>query len=250
MKTPQDLRNGQLDDPTIRVVLGWKESDHKPKWDEISHLGSNPKHYWSQWDRLKLVNGVLYREWYEKQGGPPTLQLVLPEIWRAEVLTLLHDNICAGHMGIHRTLARVRARFYWVGFKEDVVNKCNTCHACQARNMPTKPSRAPLKPYIVGVPMERIQMDLIGPLRETRLGHKYVLTITCCFTKWTESYPLKNITAKTVASTFVKEFICRYGLVKEIHSDQGRQFESELFKEMCNLLGIEKNSNYCILSCK
>ena len=30
------------------------------------------------------------------------------------------------------------------------------------------------------------------------------------------------------------------GLVKEIHSDQGRQFESSLFKEMCGLLGIDK----------
>lgn len=240
MKTPQDLRNGQLNDPTIRVVLGWKESDHKPKWDEISHLGSEPKHYWSQWDRLKLINGVLYREWYETQGGPSTLQFVLPEVWRAEIMTLLHDNICSGHMGIHRTIARVRARFYWVGFKEDIVTKCNTCHACQARNMPTKPTKAPLKPYTVGVPMERVQMDIIGPLPETRLGNKYVLTITCCFTKWTESYPLKNITAEAVASTFVKEFICRYGLVKEIHSDQGRQFESQLFKEMCDLLGIDK----------
>ena len=240
MKTPQDLRDGQLNDSIIRIVLGWKESDSKPKWDDISHMCLTVKHYWSQWDRLKIIKGVLYREWYKTQGGPPTHQLVLPEIWRTEVLTLLHDNICAGHMGIHCTLARLRARFYWVGFKDDVVNKCNTCHACQARNMPTKPIKAPLKPYIVGVPMERIQMDIIGPLPETSLGNKYVLSVTCCFTKWTEIYPLKNITAKTVASTFVKEFICRYGLVREIHSDQGRQFESELFKEMCSLLGIEK----------
>ena len=69
MKTPQDPRNGQLHDPTIYLVLEWKESDHKPTWDEISHLGSDPKRYWSQWDRLKMINGVLYREWYESQGG-------------------------------------------------------------------------------------------------------------------------------------------------------------------------------------
>ena len=83
-------------------------------------------------------------------------------------------------------------------------------------------------------------MDLIGPLPETRQGHKYVLTVVCCFTKWIESYRLKAISAKAVASTFVKEFICLYGLVKEIHTDQGRQIESELFQETCVLLGIEK----------
>ena len=240
MKTPQDLRDGQLNDSIIRIVLGLKESDSKLKWDDISHMCLTVKHYWSQWDRLKIIKGVLYREWYKTQGGPPTHQLVLPEIWCTEVLALLHDNICAGHMGIHRTLARLRARFYWVGFKDDVVNKCNSCHACQARNMPEKPIKAPLKPYIVGVPMERIQMDIIRPVPETSLGNNNVLLVTCCFTKWTERYPLNNITAKTVASTFVKEFICRYGLVREIHSHQGRQLDSELFKEMCSLLGIEK----------
>ena len=105
MKTPQDLRNGQLNDPTIHLVLEWKGSDHKPTLDEISHLGSDPKHYWSQWDRLKMINGVLYRVWKESQGGSPTLQLVLPEVWHAEVMTLLHYNICAGNMGIHHFLA-------------------------------------------------------------------------------------------------------------------------------------------------
>ena len=126
MKTPQDLRNGQLNDPIIRVVLGWKENDQKPNWDEISPLGSDCKYYWSQWDRLKLIDGVLYREWYETKGGPPKPQLILPEIWRKGILTLLHQNLCCGHLGIHRTIARVRARFYWVGFKQDVTNKRNT----------------------------------------------------------------------------------------------------------------------------
>ena len=88
--------------------------------------------------------------------------------------------------------------------------------------------------------MERVQIDRIDPLPETRLGNKFVLTITCCFTKCTESYPLKKITEKVVASTFVREFICRYGLIKEIHSDQGRLFENSLFKEMCDLLGLDK----------
>ena len=239
-KTPQELRNAQLSDPSIGLVYEWKEkSTSKPSWDEISHLGPSSKHYWTQWDRLIISNGVLYREWHEVSGNT-RLQLVLPEIWRNEVTNLLHDNVCAGHLGINRTIARVRARFYWVGYKQDILNKCNTCHVCQARKMPAKPIKAPLKPCVVGIPMERIQIDLITPLPETYSGNKHILTVTCCFTKWTECYPLKNITAKTVASTLVDQFICRFGVPKIIHSDQGVQFESLLFQEMCELLGIEK----------
>ena len=99
-KTPRDLRNGQLNDPGIKLVLEWKEkSNVKPTWDEISHLGPRSKHYWTQWDRLRMHNDVLYREWHDANGNT-NLQLVLPEIWRDKVVNLLHDNVCAGHLGI------------------------------------------------------------------------------------------------------------------------------------------------------
>ena len=53
-------------------------------------------------------------------------------------------------------------------------------------------------------------------------------------------FPLRAIIAKAVASTLVNQFISRFGIPREIHSDQGSQFESELFREMCILLGIDK----------
>lgn len=46
--------------------------------------------------------------------------------------------------------------------------------------------------------------------------------------------------SRTVAKIIVEEVIVRFGVPCFIHSDQGRQFESNLFKEMCVLLGIEK----------
>ncbi|CAG2249596.1 unnamed protein product [Mytilus edulis] len=55
-----------------------------------------------------------------------------------------------------------------------------------------------------------------------------------------ESFPMENMEASTVANIIVTEIICRFGVPTLIHSDQGRQFESELFSEMCNLLQISK----------
>jgi transposase InsO family protein len=48
------------------------------------------------------------------------------------------------------------------------------------------------------------------------------------------------MTAKTVTNILVRAWIKRYGCPREIHSDQGRQYESSLFQEVCKLLVIQK----------
>ena len=60
------------------------------------------------------------------------------------------------------------------------------------------------------------------------------------FTKWVEAYPMKDQQGETVAKIVVGEFIAKFGCPLEIHTDQGRNFEGVLFKEMCALLEINK----------
>lgn len=91
-------------------------------------------------------------------------------------------------------------------------------------------------------PMERIAINILGELPQTAKGNEYILVISDYFTKWTEALPLPNKEACTVAKILVDEVLCRFGIPQTIHSDQGRQFESNLFREMCKLLGIEKKT--------
>lgn len=55
-----------------------------------------------------------------------------------------------------------------------------------------------------------------------------------------EVHALPDARAETVAAKFVGEFVCRYGVPSELHSDQGSNFESEVSQEMCHILGISK----------
>ena len=91
-----------------------------------------------------------------------------------------------------------------------------------------------------GYPLERIAVDILGEIPETKEGNNYILVIADSYTKLTESYPMPNMEASAVADIMVKECISRYGIPTKIHSDQGRQFTSKLFKEMCWLLQITK----------
>ena len=51
---------------------------------------------------------------------------------------------------------------------------------------------------------------------------------------------MEDMEAATVAKILVQEFICCYGTLEEIHTDQGHNFKATLIKEICSLLGIQK----------
>jgi len=53
-----------------------------------------------------------------------------------------------------------------------------------------------------------------------------------------ERFPMTNMKAKTVARILVNEIVSRFGVPEKVHSDQGRQFEGNVFKGMCELLQI------------
>ncbi|VDI47101.1 Hypothetical predicted protein [Mytilus galloprovincialis] len=73
-KTPDEFKQAQLDDPIISQILTWKKSPEKPKWPEISHLSQHHKTYWSQWERLTVVEGILYRKWENTTTNDINLQ--------------------------------------------------------------------------------------------------------------------------------------------------------------------------------
>ena len=81
---------------------------------------------------------------------------------------------------------------------------------------------------------------MLGPLPVTSSGKKYILVLVDQFTKWVEFYPMADQGAETTARKLVEEFISRWGCPLELHSDQGRNFQSELFSEVCKLLEITR----------
>ena len=152
----------------------------------------------------------------------------------------LHNGPAGGHLGVNKTLEKIRARFYFLNLPQVVEKWCRQCELCSSRKSPSKRPRAPMQLSMASSPMERIAMDILGPLPATSRGKKYILVVGDYFSKWKEAYPMPNMEATTIATFLVNEFICRFGVPEYLHTDQGRNFEASLMKEMCRLLGIKK----------
>ena len=81
----------------------------------------------------------------------------------------------------------------------------------------------------------------MGPFPKTVNENEYIMVVGDYFTKWTKAYALKDHTAQTAAEVLIEHFICRFGVPMQIHSDQGREFESNLISEICKLLRVDKS---------
>jgi hypothetical protein len=90
--------------------------------------------------------------------------------------------------------------------------------------------------YNVGAPFERIVIDVAGPFPRSDQGNQYLLFAMDYFTKWPEVYVIPNQEASTVAEALVRNFFCRFGIPLELHSDQGRNFESHLLQKVLQRL--------------
>ena len=239
--TREYLHEQQAADPSLKVILQCKgASAVRPKWEDVSPYDRTVKALWAQWDQLEIRDQVLCRRWEEGSGTRIQYQIVLPSNLQETALRAHHNHTTASHRGVNKTLGALRARYYWPGLTSQVKRWIKICHECGAKKNWGRKRRSPLKQYVVGAPMERLAMDILGPLPQTPRGNKFVLVVTDYFTKWTESYPIPNQEAVTVAEKLVGEFVCRFGVPRELHSDQGTNFESKVMAEVCKLLDIEK----------
>ena len=84
-------------------------------------------------------------------------------------------------------------------------------------------------------------MDVCGPYPTNRSGNKYVLVVTEYLTKWVECWALRDQKAETIARSF-EQYVARHGVPEAVLTDQGRNFESNLFRHLCAKYGIEKRS--------
>ena len=82
--------------------------------------------------------------------------------------------------------------------------------------------------------------DYLGPLPVTDRGNRYILVFTDHFSKNVEVIPVSDMTAELCDEKLLNEVISRWGCPYSFHSDQGRTYESSVFRELCRMLEVRK----------
>ena len=129
-----------------------------------------------------------------------------------------------GHVGQNKTRDKITARYFWPKITEQVAQYISACPACQkAKFIGLQKTNAEL--HSIHMPNKiwtQISIDLMGTLKQTEEGYRYILTVIDYFTKYMELILLRRKMGQEVGENLFK-LICRYGYPEIIISDQGKQ---------------------------
>jgi len=184
-------------EPDVTHMIGWQEAflDRPLRSDSTMKSASlTLLRLWSQWKRLRLINGVLYRVYHPENCNTPYLQFIVPRSLQCKMLDAVHADVSGGHLGIERTLDKLRKRCYWPFMLTAVTDYCKTCDICESRKTPAPTARAPLiQDDCPSFPLEKVAIDIMGPLPTTARGNRYIVVVCDYFTKWPEAFAVPNI---------------------------------------------------------
>ena len=223
----KELVGAQRKDPELLRVIQYLEDGTLPTEDKFAREIVLCK------SQYVVIDKVLYHVEKDK-----TLRLIPPQINRKKLFCDVHEGVYGGHLRDAKIHGELAKHYWWPGMRADIVSWCRECITCATRQ-PGKKLKSPLVPIPVAGPFDRVGVDILQ-LPKSRLGNQYAVVFVDYLTKWPEVYPASDQSTLTVAELFVREFIPRHGVPRELLSDRGTSFLSKIMMEVYELLGTHK----------
>lgn len=123
------------------------------------------------------------------------------------------------------------------GYIHQYIKGCDTCRCAKPSNENTQAPIGKFRdPTATG---QMLSIDLVGPWPVSKYGYKYIFVVIDCFSKYVWTKPLRRMTTQSVTDFLVESVFPNNGCPRIILSDNGTQFTSSIFSNMCNRMGIK-----------
>ncbi|XKL60483.1 hypothetical protein PGB90_007540 [Kerria lacca] len=194
---------------------------------------------------------------FTKAAQRPNLEMVLRNLFspmkiawlkfkrtpenRLLFLLKTHNDKLCNHPGYDRMYQMLYKEqgYYWLGMKNDIREIIKQCDTCQRTKINRHPIKLPMVITDTAIkPLDKISLDIIGPLPKTKNNEIYILSLQDDLTKFIQLYPLKNKNSISI-STPLSLFISTFGILKCIRTDKGSEFSSAFIEEIYTNFGIQ-----------
>jgi len=180
------------------------------------------------------VSNVLLAQ--SKSGASYKTMIVIPRSITTEVIAHMHNK---AHFRLSKTTKAVANEFYWHSLRADVEAFLKDCVPCAERDSAPKvvSPKGQLRAFR---PNQLVSSDVMGPLPLTAAGNSLVVTFTCIFTRFTVAVAIADQTAATISRAFVEHWVAYFGPPEHLLTDNGSNYKSTLFAEVCALLLVHR----------
>ncbi|KAG0420508.1 Transposon Tf2-6 polyprotein [Dictyocoela roeselum] len=207
------------------------EEYFKFNWEDIKRHQKQDK------DLLKLVEEKKLSKRDNELITDDRMRIVLPQRFKQEFIVNIHNQLL--HPGIKKTYLTLKNFFTCKDFKKTIAKMINGCEICMRNKNNIKTYGYSEGSITCQNMFEFISSDIYGPIKSCHFisnetsEYFYLITYTDIYSRFTEIYKLKDISAKSILITF-KKWCRKYGIPKRFLSDQGRQYISMEFKKYLN----------------
>ncbi|KAF9800555.1 hypothetical protein IEO21_10329 [Rhodonia placenta] len=228
---PPEAWVAAIDIDTRDTILSFKDDPIMKEGLTVARTGrtSRTGSDWSIDDNLLLYQDRVY--------VPPDESL------RKHLVSHYHNLPSAGHPGVQKTLLGLRRDYWWPSMAQFVARYVNGCGICQQMKVNTHPARppiTPIQPRANAKPFSTFSCDYITDLPPSNGFDSILVVVDHDLTKGVIFIPCnKTIDALGTADAMYREVFKWFGLPDKIISDQGPQFVSKVFQELCKMTGVQ-----------
>ena len=210
----QRVREESLRDPQLSALLAILKTEWPKARQELSW---ELRGYWDSRQLLTHIDGLILRG----------VQMIIPRSMRAEMCKRAHE----GHLGIAKTLSRVREVIWWPVMSNEIRQKMENCEICahhrhQQRKEPLQPTVLPSRPW------EKLASDLF-----VWQGVHYIVAVDY-YSRFPEVRRLSGLSASSVIQALKSIFAC-HGIPCELVSDNGPQYSCAEFRRFASEYGFK-----------
>jgi transposase InsO family protein len=173
----------------------------------------------------------------QKEHGDGCPKVVVPQLLVPALFAFFHVSPVGGHLGIRKTLYKIRQSFIWKGMDSDIATRVRACKVCGLSKPAQNHHYGMLSSDVASRPLEKLFIDFVGKFPRSKSGNTFALVCVDAFTKFVWIFPIRE--ASTASAIRVLNLIfATFGVPDILVSDNAAQFTSRNFRHMCFARGI------------
>lgn len=208
---PLFISTDSTQDDYLRKIFRFLQSLIIPSFDTTQQR----KRFLKRTAFYYIKNGQMYR----RRPGRTPLVVVLDSAKRLEVLIKAHEEL--GHRGVYGTFGTLRDRFFWPHLFTDVKHHVASCDSCQ--KFSTRKVEIPLTVSASPTLFSKVYVDIMFMPKAGKF--RYIVAARDDLTQAAEGRALARANSKALANFFWEEIICRYGVIGEVVTDNGKEVQ-------------------------